>query len=254
VRSAVIPDWQQCRWIIVQPRPEGFVSRHRFVFLFGALLFFYVLAPVLHQVRDALHPALPPLFEGALVVFVLAAAVTTVSQLRTRLLFVLLLGLPIFALLIVDIFIQSDALTVVQILLQGAFFGYVIWKMFRAILASHRVTINTVCASLCIYLLLGVLWALAYSLVGVWDPAALTWTVSTRQPPRIWRFGKGDAAVLYFSFVTLATLGYGDIVPTSPFTRMLATLEAITGQLYLAVLVARLVGMHIAESLDQKHV
>ena len=55
-----------------------------------------------------------------------------------------------------------------------------------------------------------------------------------------------------FSFATLTTLGYGDIVPTSPISRMLASVEAITGQLYLAVLVARLVGLHIAESLDQR--
>ncbi|HMF13670.1 MAG TPA: potassium channel family protein, partial [Gemmataceae bacterium] len=54
------------------------------------------------------------------------------------------------------------------------------------------------------------------------------------------------------SFVTLTTLGYGDIVPVSPIARTLASLEAITGQLFLAVLVARLVGLHIAESLEQK--
>jgi hypothetical protein len=67
------------------------------------------------------------------------------------------------------------------------------------------------------------------------------------------RIGTGQpVGVLYFSFVTLTTLGYGDVVPTSPVTRTLASLEAITGQLYLTVLVARLVGLHIAESLGQR--
>jgi hypothetical protein len=66
------------------------------------------------------------------------------------------------------------------------------------------------------------------------------------------RVGRGDTAVLYFSFATLTTLGYGDIVPTSPISRMLASIEAITGQLYLAVLVARLVGMHIVDSTGQE--
>jgi hypothetical protein len=67
------------------------------------------------------------------------------------------------------------------------------------------------------------------------------------------QIGKGEpTAVLYFSFATLTTLGYGDIVPVSAIARTLATLEAITGQLYLAVLVARLVGLHIAESLEHK--
>jgi voltage-gated potassium channel Kch len=54
---------------------------------------------------------------------------------------------------------------------------------------------------------------------------------------------------MYFSYTTLTTLGYGDIVPVSQIARTLATLEAITGQLYLAVLVARLVGLHINASL-----
>jgi hypothetical protein len=55
--------------------------------------------------------------------------------------------------------------------------------------------------------------------------------------------------VLYFSFVTLCTLGYGDIVPVSPVAQTFSAVEAIIGQLYLAVLVARLVGMHTAHTL-----
>jgi hypothetical protein len=148
--------------------------------------------------------------------------------------------------------VGSRTLAVIQYLFAGAFFGYAMWVMLLDIFTSRRVTFNTVCASLCVYLLLGVVWALAYSMVDVLNPAAFTWTVSAREPPRAWRVGKGDGAILYFSFATLTTLGYGDIIPTSPFSRMLATLEAITGQLYLTVLVARLVGMHIAETLDQK--
>ena len=56
------------------------------------------------------------------------------------------------------------------------------------------------------------------------------------------------AEMVYYSFVTLTTLGYGDIVPVSPSARALATLEALTGQLYLTVLVARLVGLHITHA------
>ncbi len=58
--------------------------------------------------------------------------------------------------------------------------------------------------------------------------------------------------MVYYSFVTLTTLGYGDIVPVNPSVRALATLEAITGQLYLTVLVARLVGLHITHSSQRR--
>ena len=61
-----------------------------------------------------------------------------------------------------------------------------------------------------------------------------------------------DSSLVFFSFVTMTTLGYGDIVPASPAARSLATLQAVVGQLYLAVLVARLVGLHVAESVRRK--
>jgi hypothetical protein len=97
---------------------------------------------------------------------------------------------------------------------------------------------------------MGLVWALAYSVVAVLNPDAFTWTVAGKPAPSF-RIGSGDTGMLYFSFATLTTLGYGDVVPTSPTSRVLATTEAIAGQLYLAVLVARLVGLQISESIEQ---
>jgi len=63
------------------------------------------------------------------------------------------------------------------------------------------------------------------------------------------RFGSEKSVTpLYFSYTTMTTLGYGDLVPHAPIARMLTSIQAVTGQIYLAVLVARLVGMQIAES------
>jgi hypothetical protein len=236
---------------MVQAQPEGFVQRHRFVLLFVALLVFYVVLPILQQVRDKLHPLLPVLAEGVLFIVVLMGAVVSVSQGRRSIGFVALLGLPVLVLWVGEAIVASDSVAVLRHVFAVVFLGYVIGVMLRAIFHSQQVTFNTVCASLCIYLLLGLVWALAYSVVDVLDPTAFTVTVAVgKTPPRL-RVGQGDTAVLYFSFATLTTLGYGDIVPTSPISRMLASIEAISGQLYLAVLVARLVGMHIVHSLEQ---
>ena len=60
--------------------------------------------------------------------------------------------------------------------------------------------------------------------------------------------GERTIVAIYYSFVTMSTLGYGDIVPTSSLTRMCAALQAVVAQLYLAVLVARLVGLQISQS------
>jgi hypothetical protein len=139
--------------MISQPGADRFISRHRFVWLFAVLVFFYVVAPILHQLREAFHPAVLSVAEGILLLALLVGTVVAVSKGRAK-------------------------------------------------------------------------------------------------RPEWMRAGRGETTLLYFSFATLTTLGYGDIVPTSPISRMLASLEAIAGQLYLAVLVARLVGMHIVYSMD----
>jgi hypothetical protein len=224
------------------------VSRHRFILLFAAILFFYVLVPVVHQLRELMHPEWPPFLEGVFFVALLSGAVVSVKHGRAWILFVLLLALPALLVWIVDLFVVSNTLAVLRQLFAAAFLGYVIWDMFHFIYSSRQVTYNTVCASLCIYLLLGIIWALVYSVVDMLDPEAFTCTVPAKGGPPLLRVGNSNTAVLYFSFSTLTTLGYGDIAPTAPISRMLASMEAIVGQLYLAVLVARLVGLHIAES------
>jgi hypothetical protein len=235
-----------------QPGADSFVSRHRFVLLFGVLVAFYVLTPILHQLREALHPAVPPVVEGILFLALLVGTVVSVSKGRAWIVFALLFAFPAGVLWLVDVVVASGGVAVIRHPLLIAFLGYVIWMMLRAIFDSRQVTFNTVCASLCIYLLLGIVWALVYSVVDVLDPSAFTYTIDGGKHRSWVRVNRGDTAVLYFSFATLSTLGYGDIVPTSPISRMLASIEAITGQLYLAVLVARLVGMHIVYSMSQE--
>jgi len=245
--------------LAVQPSPptSGFVSRHRFILLFCALVVFYVLMPILHEARAFLHPALPPAAEGAMFLIMLLGTVVSISKGRVWIVFALLLGLPALVLWFVGFMVESDRValrvTVVDHLFLAAFLVYVIWVMLRSIFDSRQVTFNSVCASLCVYLLLGLVWALFYSVSAALEPASFKYTVDPTQEPLLLRVFRGDSpAVLYFSFVTLTTLGYGDIVPTTPISRMLASIEAIVGQLYLAVLVARLVGMHIVHSMEQE--
>jgi hypothetical protein len=84
------------------------------------------------------------------------------------------------------------------------------------------------------YLLLGVIWAFAYALVERLVPAAFSGPVGPGDAPRTW---------FYFSFATLTTVGYGDVLPVHPVARSLAMLEAVVGPLYLAILISRLVSL-----------
>ena len=104
-------------------------------------------------------------------------------------------------------------------------------------LRSGPITHHRIQGAVAAYVLLGVIWAYAYSLIAILRPGAFSGAISPADGPRAW---------LYFSFVTLTTVGYGDVLPVHPTARSLAVLEAVTGPLYLAILISRLVSLAVA--------
>jgi voltage-gated potassium channel Kch len=114
------------------------------------------------------------------------------------------------------------------------------------VLRSGRITMDKIFAAICVYLLIGFAWTFAYALLDELNPGAFAGSSVVAAHDYVARV----LQMRYFSFMTLTTVGYGDVVPESPAARTLAALEAITGQIYLAVLVARLVGLHIVHARD----
>lgn len=112
------------------------------------------------------------------------------------------------------------------------------------VLSGTRVTMDKIFAAICVYMFIGYAWSFAYALIEELQPGAFL-SLSASTPTN---FVARVLEMRYFSFVTLTTVGYGDIVPRSAVARTLANLEAITGQIYLTVLVARLVGLHIVHA------
>jgi hypothetical protein len=110
-------------------------------------------------------------------------------------------------------------------------------------LRAGPVTFHRLLGAVAAYLLLGIIWAYAYELVALLRPPAFSGAVNLADGPR---------AFYYFSFVTLTTVGYGDVLPVHPAARSLAMLEAVTGPLYLAILVARLVSLAVQSDLEAK--
>lgn len=122
-----------------------------------------------------------------------------------------------------------------------AFLGLVIFCLLGSVMRARRVDAGVLCTGISIYLLLGVLWMFAYLLVNHLVPAAFAMNGSTAGSPKMTGF---DAC--YFSFATLTTVGYGDIAPVASIARMLAMLEAMTGTLFVGVMIARLVCLYSA--------
>ena len=108
----------------------------------------------------------------------------------------------------------------------------VLAQVFRA----GPVTRSRIQGAIAVYLLLGLAWATGYELLALRRPGAFTGAAVEGDLPQRW---------LYYSFVTLTTVGYGDITPVHPMARSLAVLEALTGQLYPAILLARLVSQEV---------
>jgi len=123
------------------------------------------------------------------------------------------------------------------------FFSYVTWSQLRSLLKQREVTGETISMSISIYLLLGLSWALLYIVIFTRHPEAFSLGPSS---------GVSELHMfpifIYFSLTTLSTIGFGDITPLSLQARYAAVAEGITGQFYLAILVARLVGMQMSRA------
>ncbi len=120
-----------------------------------------------------------------------------------------------------------------------AFLLIAIWCTLRQVIGGIEISANRLVGAVSLYLMLGVLWAVVYTLVEISAPGSFSGLPTANSED--W-----DSSWLYFSFVTMTTLGYGDLVPVSAVARMLAYMQAVFGQFYIAILVAGLVSAYIS--------
>jgi hypothetical protein len=130
-----------------------------------------------------------------------------------------------------------------------AFLLFVTWSQLRMLLKQREVTGEAISMSISIYLLMGVTWGAFYIVLLLWDPHAFNLGAAAPPPGTPQHHFHVFPILVYFSLTTLSTVGFGDITPLSLAARYAAVTEAITGQFYLAILVARLVGMQLSRSI-----
>ena len=109
------------------------------------------------------------------------------------------------------------------------------WLVGSQVLLTGEVDLNIIVGSVALYLLIGMIWSILFTILLEFSPDALNGI-----DPGMWY--DNHPLTTYFSFVTLTTLGYGDIRPATPVAQVMVTLEAVTGMFYLAVIVASLIG------------
>jgi len=216
-------------------------SERRFTYLLVFLLVYFVLGPVFS--REAQGPSLADL----IFTLVLVAAAYAASERRRVLYASVSILLPTVVVSWLVHFHHSPGLWVANHLLVILFLTYVASVVLGHVMREEAITPDKISAALCSYLLLGMIWAFLFSLLELLYPG------SFQTGPRIEGHGasamfqrSGFENAIYFSFTTLTTLGYGDVTPIRPLAQNLSVMEAVLGQVYMTVLVARLVGLEIS--------
>ncbi|MGA7872920.1 MAG: potassium channel family protein [Candidatus Binatus sp.] len=167
------------------------------------------------------------------------------AQRRRRSIIAWTLGIPAIAERLVVLFTPSRSIYLAGSILWLLLFVYITWNELRAVLKQKEVTREVISMSISTYLLLGLTCGLFYIVLHDLQPNAFSFgTVGPLSEQQV------IPVLIYFSLTTLSTIGFGDITPLTLQARYAAVAEGITGQFYLAILVARLVGMQMSQSAD----
>jgi voltage-gated potassium channel Kch len=202
----------------------------RSLFLMLSLLLLILLTPFLEDHRIG---------EIFLLVSLYLALITAILELHgkeTLRWLAISVAIPVVLVELATLFRPSHSLLIVAYALLMAFFGFVSVGLFTYLGKPGAITSGRVYASVSLYLLLGMFWFALFNLTEAINPGSFALGGVTTRIPR--------SSFLYFSLVTLTTVGYGDIVPVTAVARVFAALEGVAGVLYIAITVARLVAAY----------
>lgn len=214
--------------------PKEHIRDRRAFALLVSLIFFLVLMPILEKGE---------LGELILMVSLYTTLVAALLQLATYtgkrwwIFPTILLAGTSMAFILLAHFVPIRPLVAISQSLLVLFFGLIAAGLFTGLGQPGSITKGRLFTSVSLYLILGMLWFAGYSLLDTLQPGSFEFARAATVPV-------SKSSLLYLSFATLTTVGYGDLIPVAPLARMIATMEAATGVLYVAITVARLVSAY----------
>lgn len=212
-------------------------STHRHTTVLAALAFVGFVRPFLGASEGSLGVT-------DVILFLLLVGAATTPRVKGRTVWpVVLAAIAMLLSLALRTMTESPEAGYALILSYITFLSLVAWRVASTLLAPHqRVTVDMVSGALAVYLILGLIWALAFLAVETAHPGTFIFaTGESGTDAGFWRF-------MGFSFATLTTLGYGNVAPATAQGDAIAGLEAVVGQLYMALVIARIVALHIAQA------
>jgi len=231
-------------------RPVSSMRAHlpgRFSILLATMLLLFVVQPFFEGHRLAL--TLLNIFVSG----IMLSGIYAVSQKKRDLLIASTLAVPALIGRWFLLFTPYREIFFVSTVFALSFFVFTAAIILSHVVRARRVTADTISAALCSYLLIGMVWAVLYTVIEFLHPGSFS------LPPRQQVFADEGLLLkfqfshfVYYSFVTLTSTGFGDITSLTDPARAFSMLEAIVGQFYIAVLISRLVGLYIVHSLEER--
>lgn len=217
-------------------------ERGPFTWLLVAQLSFFVIAPLLSGWSGQ------NTFIVVGISAILLAGLYAAAAQRAFLVVATILVLPAFAAWLGPDFLQGIQDEVLRLLTAAGSFFFTVVVVVTAVSRHDKVTTETILGSINGYLLLGLTFTLLHTAVMVSDGGAYLAGGHRMVLEHSDRPGsEALSEMFYFSFTTITTLGYGDITPNSSVARLLTSIEAVVGQLYIAIFIARLVSIGVSQ-------
>ena len=194
-----------------------------------------------------------PLFEGIVelttlhdffITGIFLASLYAISQKVQSLRIAAGLLLPVVAGIWLTYFVHIPYLRLVGDCCSILFFAFTIILILSSLFREYEITLDVIYGAVAVYLLMALMWAFMFDVIETLRPGSYQITADPLHGTRV--------HFIYYSFVTITTVGYGDILPVSLTARAFSIVEMIVGQIYLIVLIARLVGINITQSMDKK--
>ena len=202
--------------------------KSRFIYIIFAIMLVLLVGPFLRPLGLFGH-----LFSTLLLAMIPLSSTLALTGNRKTVIIILLIAAPFVILDGLSFFFASHLLTIVSIGFATVLYFYIVFLLVKNLLSIRVVTADMIYCAISIYLLIGIGWAGIYTIVEGISPGSFSVTSET-----------GD--LLYFSFVTLTTVGYGDVLPLSVLGKRLAVFEAAMGSIYMAVIIAMIVGRYMS--------
>ena len=216
-------------------------KRYGYVFMLASLLLILAFFPFFNQ---------EPLAQVAFnVIFslIFLSSLYTISVSKREFYIGLIFCIPALITRWLTYYLTDPFSVILNYVVTFFFFTFMIVAIFYAIFKVKKVSMNMVYGATCVYLLMGIAWAIIFALIDYFVPSAFQGIDNSPfQQGSLDMLTFRFENLLYYSFVTLTTLGYGDIIPLFPGAQFLSIIEAITGQLYIATVIARLLGIYLS--------